>query len=573
MFTLGAVDFFTYAWGSLLGFSAAAWIGGIAAVGFVALVIRQRRISRRIRRWKRTAEVSRDGLGRIDRRWDELDDIPGPTSDDGAGLAADLDILGRASLYRLTGGAYTAWGKRTLARWLLSPASPSEIVSRQALVAELRKRSDVLLDLRVLTRGLSPTPSNPDLFLAWAEGAPWLAGHPAIRWSARILSVLPLLLIIGTLMGWASPASLILVLAVNLLFSRILSSPAHEIFERVSSRMGRIAPYTALFQFVSALQLDASHGRALQARLVTDGLTAHEQMKRLSRIASFADSRRSTMMHVPLQMLTLSDFHVLDWMERWQMRVGPHVEGWLEALGEFEALIGLATLAHDNPTYTFPRISDGDDPRFEAQGLGHLMLDPESCVTNDVDLGEPGTFLLVTGSNMSGKSSLLRSIGLNAALAGAGGAVFAESLVWTPCVLGTRFRVFDSVTNGVSFFMAELQRLKQIVTKARQRPPGGPPLLFLLDEILQGTNIIERRLAVAAVLKHLIRLGCIGAVSSHDLTLAEAEGLAEHVRAVHFTDHFREGPNGREMFFDYILRPGLAPTTNALELLRLVGLD
>ena len=512
-------------------------------------------------------------MARIGRRWDELGEIPGPEVENGNSLATDLDILGHASLYRLTGGAYTTWGRQTLARWLLSPATPEEVSARQAAVSELRGRTELLIGTRVLTRGLDKTPSDPGPFLAWAEGVPWLGSHSAVLWSARALSVLPLLGIVGAMLGWFDPAFLILILAVNLLFAKLLGPSVHRIFELVSAHMGRLEPYTALLRFVSEQRFETPRGLAIQARLETDESPAFRQMKKLERIASFSDLRRSTMMHLPIQMMTLLDFHLLDCMERWQMRVGPEVEGWLEALGEFEALIGLATLAHDNPSYSFPEVLGPDRPRFQARGLGHPLLDPSTCVTNDVDLGEPGTFLLVTGSNMSGKSSLLRSIGLNAALAGAGGAVYAESLTLTPFVLGTRFRVVDSVSDGVSFFMAELKRLKQIVTRAQRRSSNGPPLLFLLDEILQGTNIVERRLAVAAVLQHLIRLDCLGAVSSHDLTLAEAEGLADHVRPVYFTESFREGQHGREMYFDYILRPGLAPTTNALELLRMVGLD
>ena len=171
------------------------------------------------------------------------------------------------------------------------------------------------------------------------------------------------------------------------------------------------------------------------------------------------------------------------------------------------------------------------------------------------------------------KRSLLRSIGLNIVLAGAGCPVAAESLTLTPLRLGTSFRVLDSISDGVSFFMAELKRLKQIVTRAEQQDPGEPPLLFLLDEILQGTNVIERRIAVTGVLKHLTDVGAIGAISSHDLTLADAEGIGDKAKTVYFTEQFKTAESGREMYFDYHLRPGVAPTTNALELLKLVGLD
>lgn len=564
--------FFAYAWVPDVGLRLAWGIGGVSGAGFIALVVWQRRIARRIGRWENMAAACREGRARIDRRWSELRGISEPSIDDESGVAADLDILGQASLYRLTGGAYTVRGRETLARWLLTPAETEEIAVRQKLVEELRGRTDLLLEMKILTAGLERTPSDPGPFLAWAEGDPWLADHPGVLWSARLLGPLPVLLGVGALLGWIDPVFMILALVVNLLFTKLYAPRVHRIFDAVSARMGRIEPYASLFRFVSSLDLAGAGGRAIQDRLVAERSPAYVQMKKLERLSSFTDLRLSTAMHLPVQMVSLLDFHLLAWMERWQVRVGPRVAQWLDALAEFEAVVGLATLAHDNPSFTFPETGGAEKSRFSARGLGHPLLAPAACVTNDVDLGDPGTFLLVTGSNMSGKSSLLRSIGLNSALACAGGAVYADSLTLTPFTLGTRFRVADSVTEGLSFFMAELKRLKQIITWAEERASGGPPLLFLLDEILQGTNIIERRVAVAAVLTHLIRLGCLGAVSSHDLTLAEAEGLAEHVKPVYFTESFREGERGREMYFDYKLRAGLAPTTNALELLRLVGL-
>jgi hypothetical protein len=565
--------FFAYAWVPHVGFRAAWVVGTVSIAAFVALVAWQRRISRRITTWKNLVAACRQGRARIDRRWPELREIDEPSIDEGSALAADLDILGQGSLYRLTGGAYTVRGRQTLARWLLVPAEAEEVVARQQLVAELRDRTDLLLEMRSLTAELSKTPADPGPFLAWAEGDPWLSSHRGVLWAARLLGPLPILLGVGAALGWIDPVFLILALVVNLLFSKFYAPRVHQIFDAVSARMGRVEPYAVLLRFVSGLQLASPRGRSIQTRLSFEQSPAHLQMKKLERLSSFTDLRLSTALHLPVQMVSLLDFHLLAWIERWQVRVGPRIAGWLETLGEFEAIAGLATLAHDNPSFAFPEVATEGKARFSARGLGHPLLDPATCVRNDVDLGEPGTFLLVTGSNMSGKSSLLRGIGLNAALACAGGAVYADSLSLTPFALGTRFRVVDSVTEGVSFFMAELKRLKQIITWAEERASSGePPLLFLLDEILQGTNIIERRVAVAAVLKRLVGLGCLGAVSSHDLTLAEAEGLAEHAKPVYFTESFREGKKGREMYFDYKLRPGLAPTTNALELLKLVGL-
>jgi DNA mismatch repair ATPase MutS len=242
-------------------------------------------------------------------------------------------------------------------------------------------------------------------------------------------------------------------------------------------------------------------------------------------------------------------------------------------LGQAEALAALATLAHDNPEWVFPTLEPAADT-LEAQGLGHPLLPAANRVVNDVAVGPPGTFLLVTGSNMSGKSTLLRAIGVNAVLAGAGGPVCARSLQLPPVALWTTVRVQDSLERGVSFFMAELQRLKLVVDAAReQRERGGPRVFYLLDEILQGTNTVERQIAARRIIAFLVSTGAIGAVSTHDLALADAPELAGSVRPVHFTDIVGDGVDRPVMSFDYRLRPGVATTTNALRLMELVGLD
>ena len=205
------------------------------------------------------------------------------------------------------------------------------------------------------------------------------------------------------------------------------------------------------------------------------------------------------------------------------------------------------------------------------------MLPEENKIANDVTLGPPGTFLLVTGSNMSGKSTLLRTVGMNVVLAQAGGPVCAAELRLPQAGirLATSLRAQDSLQEGVSFFMAELRRLAGVVQVADATPnePGCPVVLYLLDEILRGTNTEERQIIVGKVMKHLLGRRAIGAVSTHDLSLAKVETLAEAVRPVHFCDEFEEGPVGATMRFDYQMRPGLATTTNALKLLKVIGLD
>jgi DNA mismatch repair ATPase MutS len=242
-----------------------------------------------------------------------------------------------------------------------------------------------------------------------------------------------------------------------------------------------------------------------------------------------------------------------------------------------EALAALAGLAHDNPAWAFPDFAPAATA-LEARGLGHPLLPADGRVVNDVTVGPVGAFLLVTGSNMSGKSTLLRALGVNVALAGAGGPVCAGALRLPPVALWTSMRVQDSLARGVSYFMAELQRLKQIVDAARPGAAGGDGdaggrrVLYLLDEILQGTNTAERQIAARRIVLFLVERGALGAVSTHDLTLADEPAVAAVAHPVHFTETFATTADGPAMSFDYRLRPGIATSTNALRLMELVGL-
>ncbi len=338
---------------------------------------------------------------------------------------------------------------------------------------------------------------------------------------------------------------------------------------------GAFRHYADSFAVVAGARFTTPALREFQAELTVDGVSAYGQMRRLQRLQTLVIPR-SSLAYGFVQLLTLWDFHLLAALERWQAAVGGRARGWLAVLGEIEALAALAGLAHDNPEWAFPDV----DPRaeaLEARGLGHPLLPEDVRMVNDVAVGPTGTFLLVTGSNMSGKSTLLRAIGVNVVLANAGGPVCAEAFRLPPVALWTSMRIQDSLERGVSYFMAELQRLKQVVDAARPAARrDGRAVLYLLDEILQGTNTLERQVAARRIIRYLVANGALGAVSTHDLDLAEpseAPAIAAAARPVHFTEILTDGPDGPAMSFDYRLRPGIATSTNALSLMRIVGLE
>ena len=360
-------------------------------------------------------------------------------------------------------------------------------------------------------------------------------------------------------------------LVSNLFLSQVVGRDAQDVIAAVAGQHNALVSYAGLLAHLDTHRPEASLLRRLHAELVAGHGPAHEQVRRLHRLTAWAVPR-SSIGYLPLQAVACWDVHVLDALERWQAASGPHVRAWLDTIGEVEALAALAVLAHDEPNWVFPAL-DVDTATFSARALGHPLLPDDVRVVNDVEVGPPGAFLLVTGSNMSGKSTLLRSIGVNIVLAGAGAPVCASSLSMPPVSLWTSVRVQDSLERGVSFFMAELLRLKQIVDASRDAEAAGARLCYLLDEILQGTNTGERQVAARRIIRGLVDRGAIGAVSTHDLTLADGPELSAVAHLVHFRDTVADTPDGPVMGFDYTLRPGLATSTNALRLMDLVGFD
>jgi MutS domain V len=544
----------------------------------------------RLRRQRQVAvlrQINEEGLARLDRDWDRLPLPTEPPLPDGQlSLARDLDLFGRASLFHLLGTAHTPAAKALLRDRLAGrPAVAADIPDAQAAVAELAGELDLRQRLEAATRGLERHPPDCEPFLRWAEAAPWLRRRPALLWLARIATAATLASLGAAAAAGTGVRPVLLLAAFNLAFSFVTARWVQPRLGDAGTRREAILLYATALGVVDSHPFATPRLRAVAAPLApADGLSAaHAALAKLETRLSYADLRHAAPLHFLLQALTLWDFHVLATLETWQSGAGRRARAWLEALGEIEALAALATLRFEEPAWCFPRVAD-DAAEFAAQALGHPLLPAARRVTNDVAVGPAGTFLLVTGSNMSGKSTLLRAIGLNAVLAQAGGPACAAALSLPPLALATSILVEDSLAAGVSFYLAELLRIKAVVTAADDARAagrgggeggsgGGSALLYLLDEVLRGTNSAERRIAVRHVLRHLLSRGALGAISTHDLELATGEPeIAAAARPVHFRETLSGGREGPRMTFDYRLRPGVATTTNALELLRQVGL-
>ena len=543
------------------------WIyiaSAVLALAFLLLIGQHRRIGRELKQAVAFHDINRESILRGDRDWNELPlrhDFKAAT---GHAFANDLDLFGHASLFHLLESVETPMGATRLQDWLLVPARPAEIRNRQLAVTELAPELEWRQELAVRGRLIGEIRPNPEPLLEWCEREPWLRGKPLIQALSIAGPVLFFASAIAAGIGWLPAIVCIVVAAANIVLTQVIASEARVRIALVAEHYPSISQFAQLLSHIEAMPGQSSLLETNRGRLKSDGHSASTLLSTLGKHAGFAVPP-GTLLYLPLQSVFAWDVNVLGRLEAWQRLAGHHVRDWLGTIGDTEALTALAGLAHDQPTWTMPDVLP-DAPTVSAEGIGHPLLPDTERVTNDVVIGPAGSFLLVTGSNMSGKSTLLRAIGVNTVLAGAGGPVCAARMITPPVRLWTSVRVEDSLERGVSFFMAELQRLKAVVDAANESDPDGRPLLYLLDEILQGTNTAERQIAARRVIRHLTDAGALGAVSTHDLTLAEGPELSTIAHAVHLRDTMIA--NG--MSFDYKLRPGIANSTNALRLMDIV---
>ncbi len=564
---------------------------------FIVLVVRHARV-RGEEVWHRElAQVAIEARQRRLRRWAELgEEIESATPEPPPNhpYADDLDVFGHASLHVLLGTTSTRPGTDMLTDWLLAPAPAETVRQRQNAVRELAPAIDFRDELQAMGRIAGPVePKQLELLLEWAESPAWLSTKRGPKWLAIVLPVL-MIAMAGLHFFAVVPYLWIIPLVAALGVTRRYNRRINDDFTRTSSGDSGLRRYHSLVAHIGGGRFEDPLLTELRESLVSSGAASAdpeasvepapraeseapaEALKRLFRLVELSNIRYNPQVHSVWNVATLWDIHVLLRLERWKEQHGAALRGWMTALGRTDALSALAGLAHAHPDWAFPEITEEQRdgaPRLEAKALGHPLLPPETAVRNDVGLGPPGSLLLVTGSNMSGKSTLLRAIGANVVLAGAGGPVCAEVMTLPIADLRTSMRIRDSLEEGISYFMAELGGLKAVCDAASAASEMNErPVLYLLDEILQGTNTAERQIAARRILRHLLDQYAIGAVTTHDLTLADSEDLKEPAVLVHFRESLEAGEGGPPIEFDYQLRSGLATSTNALRLMEIMGL-
>jgi hypothetical protein len=477
--------------------------------------------------------------------------------------AEDLDLFGKGGLFELACTARTAAGEDALAKWLLHPAPLEDAISRQEATRELSARLDLREDIALLGEDIR-SQVRAGAITRWGE-RPQALFKPALRPLALALSIAALTCAAADLFDLLPNWPLILVLAANAVFLFLTRKRMAGIVATADTPASHLAILALMIERLEREEFAAPLLRQSMDRMRVGGLPAAVQIRRLERLVDMLGWSSHPLMKV-VDWLLLWRVQVAFAIEAWRQKSGPHLSEWIQALGEFEALSSLASLAFERPAWTFPQLLPQNEARFEATALRHPLLGEERCVPNDATLNGAPRLMIVSGSNMSGKSTLLRTIGLNTVLAWAGAPVNAAQLKLSALQTGASIRVVDSLQDNRSRFLAEIMRLRQIVDLTRETRP----VLFLLDELLSGTNSHDRRIGASGVVKGLLRGNTIGLVTTHDLALTEiASDVGPQAANVHFEDRIVGG----QVEFDYRLRPGIVTHSNALELMRAVGLD
>jgi len=532
----------------------------VPAVVFLWLAVLHERKLRSIRVRERMISFYERGLARLHNRWAGTGETGERFLDPSHPYARDLDIFGSGSLFELLCTVRTRAGEQTLARWLLSPAPIHEVQARQQAIVDLQNRVDFREQLSTLGEDLR-LGMHPEGLSTWGESAPVFADG-FTRFVTRALCTL-WIVSIACWAIWHLGSFALVVSIVNLAW-------AHHIHARAEKATGAIEAAAADLNLLASLlsRLEREHFSApwlleLQAALKRDGLQPALAVRRLARLVQYLESNRNQISRF-FDLFTFWNAQVVFAAERWQQQYGPGIRSWIAAVGELEAITALSNYAYEHPQDVLPDFA-AEGPLFDAKGLAHPLLSSSTAVRNDVRFGEGLQLILLSGPNMAGKSTFIRSLGVNAVLAQCGAPVRATRLRLSPLAVAASICILDSLSGGVSRFYAEIQRVKLIVDLT-----AGPlPVLFLLDELLSGTNSHDRLEGTRFVVRRLVESGAIGIVSTHDLALTTIPDSMEG-RAINY--HFEDQLQAGSLAFDYKLKPGIVQTSNALELMRSIGL-
>lgn len=477
----------------------------------------------------------------------------------------DLDIFGRRSLFQSINRTCTFFGKNRLAKWLQNHLhEKTSIEKRQEMVREISEHT--LFREQFLVAGLvhHGQSSDGEKIQAWSQSpaqylhAGWVK---AFIWGVPVINSL---LLITSLAGWTSFSWLGLSFGIFLVLSFGIIKRATYIQETYGKQLKSLNGYARLIALAKAENWKSAGMQELMERFNLNGQSPIQALQQLSKELDRLDLRNNQFLYVLLEGSIFFQLQEIVRIERWKVRYGQHISEWLETVGELDALCSLGTFAYNHPQYTYPELTEKPFC-FLATQMGHPLMPASQCVKNDATIPSRPFFLIITGANMAGKSTYLRTIGVNYLLACIGAPVCCERLKLYPNQLITSLRTSDSLSDNESYFFAELKRLKRIIDLLNQ----GQQLFIILDEILKGTNSMDKQKGSFDLIRQFMQLKANGIIATHDLLLGSLiKQFPEEIRNYCFEADIKEN----ELTFSYKLREGVAQNMNACFLMKKMGI-
>lgn len=541
-----------------------AWLLLATLPPFIVLLVLHEKVTRAWQDVARNLEFYQSGVARLKFKWQGKGSQGMRFRTTNHPYADDLDIFGTGSLFELLCIANTLVGQKTLAEWLQGPADATEIILRQQSIRELAPLLSLRQEMNARA-GSSKNPADIASLVSWADQPPHLLSKIPL-FIALALACYSLFSIHACVVLGLGLFPIAIAIFVNIILHAFMARSLEKIYQGVDLHTGSFGVLSRAMAFLENNSFNSAKLKEMKTR-IQDTSSKNPPSVLISNLAVWIDLSNAlkNLMFSPVGFLLNWKIVVGYGLENWRTTNGKHVHDWMKTIGQFEALNSFANYSYENPEDIFPELSQ-EKSFYHATGLGHPLMYKDACVRNDLEMDSKTKLMIVSGSNMSGKSTYLRTVGINTVLAFAGAAVKAKSMQISPMALAAVLKIQDSLAEGKSRFYAEIQRVRQVVDLA----DGLVPVFFLLDEIFSGTNSHDRKLGASGVLKGLIRRSAIGIVTTHDLSLAAiADQSISDAKNTHFADRFEEG----NLNFDYTMKPGVVRHSNALELMRAVGLE
>jgi hypothetical protein len=547
----------------------------ITLVLFAIAAHYQRQIERSITRHKIWLQIQFAQIARIRLDWGSIPVVPPSDTQPDHPFETDLDITGKHSLLRLLNTATSYEGSQRLSEWLLNTVPDVQtIYKRQQLIQELAPmtifRNKLLLKSMLASKNVTEQWEGKKL-LNWLNTHTSTPSLLLLLFVSLALSALTILLFVLNTIALI-PQYWVITLLIAIIFLFVTKDKRGDLFEDAYflrdsfDQLGGIFEYLETYRYGEHTNLKDLCKPFFSSSAQRPSIL----LKKIARVATAATLQKNLLLWVVLNVLLPWDFYFAHRFNQYKSQAVAHLPLWLDVWFELEALNSLASFAYLNPDYVLPEVltceASSQHLPFQASALGHPLIPEEKKVTNDFAINELGEIDLITGSNMSGKSTFLRTLGINLCLAFAGGPVNASGLQTSLFRLFTCIKISDSVTESYSYFYAEVRRLKTLLSAVEESNPL--PLFFLIDEIFKGTNNRERRLGSEAYISALAGRNCLGIITTHDLDLIKLADKLPELKNYHFKEDIIDG----RMVFDYILRPGPSPTTNALKIMQMEGL-